>query len=662
MKKLTIAISLMCSALLFTACAGNTEKTAAAVTAGEMFTERDLDSSYDEASAIRVTLSGNTAESSSDAVQISGSTVTLTKEGTYLLSGSLEDGMVIVDAEKTDKLQVVLNGAEITSSTSAALYVRQADKVFVTLAEGSENTLANGGSYQAIDDNNIDAALFSKDDLTLNGSGSLTVAAGAGHGIVSKDDLVITGGGYQITAAEQGLSGKDSVRIADGIFTITAGKDGIHAENEEDATLGFVYLANGTFNIGSGGDGISAGAYLQADGGTYSLIAGGGSANGTQQAGQDPMPGRGGGGRPQGQNSGTAPEEPPQVSPSASPESAAESTAEDTLLSTKGIKAGGNLLLNDGTYSINAADDALHSNSDLTVNGGSFELSSGDDAVHADAKVTIAGGTWDIDTCYEGIEGQNVEITGGDIRLTASDDGLNAAGGNDQSGLGGGRDQFAEDADASILISGGTLTMTASGDGIDSNGSLTVTGGAVYLSGPENGGNGSLDYAGEAKITGGIFAAAGSSQMAQNFSNSSEQGVILLTVSRQQAGSSVELLDAAGNSLITFTPETQYDCVLLSCPELVQGQSYTVKNGDTETEVAMDSLVYGSGGMNGRPGDMGGQPPAQGGGRQRPQDEAGQPPKNGGGQPPQDGNAPPPQSGGDQPPQDGTGQSPQAAE
>ena len=173
----------------------------------------------------------------------------------------------------------MLAGADITSSTSAAIYALEADKVFVTLAEGTENTLTNGGEYVAIDDNNIDAVIFAKTDLTLNGSGSLTINAQAGHGVVSKDDLVITGGNYTITAASHGLSGKDSVAIAAGTFAITSNKDGIHAENSDDTSLGWLYIQEGSFNITSQGDAISAQGALQIDGGTFDLYTGEGSAS-----------------------------------------------------------------------------------------------------------------------------------------------------------------------------------------------------------------------------------------------------------------------------------------------------------------------------------------------------------------------------------------------
>ena len=192
-----------------------------AVSKSEMFTERDLADDYDESAAETITLSGTSAETSaSSGVSIDGSTITITAEGVYVVSGTLSDGQIIVDAEDSAKVQIVLKGAEITSKTSAAIYVKSADKVFITLADGSENTLSNGGSFANIDENNIDSVIFSKDDLTLNGSGSLTVTSPAGHGIVSKDDLRITGGSYTITAASHGMTANDSVRIAGGNFTL----------------------------------------------------------------------------------------------------------------------------------------------------------------------------------------------------------------------------------------------------------------------------------------------------------------------------------------------------------------------------------------------------------------------------------------------------------
>ena len=585
---------------------GNVSMSAGDVDVSEMFSDRDYEIGYDESECASVILDSGSASSDSSAVVISGSAVTITDEGTYILSGTLENGMVIVDADDTDKVQLVLDGASINCEHSAALYIREADKVFVTTAPDSQNTLSSTGDYEAIDDNNIDAAIFSKADLTLNGSGTLSVSSEAGHGIVSKDDLAVTSGTYEINAASHGLSGKDSIRIANGTFTIDSGKDGIHGENADDASLGFVYIQDGSFSLTCGGDGISAEIYALLAGGEYDILAGDGSGSAEIQRDQieamEPGNAAGSG------SSGTD-------GSSAGANEVSTSTNEAST-STKGIKTAGTLMITAGTFDIDSADDALHSNGDVQITGGSFTIATGDDGIHADGSLVIADGDMTITQSYEGLEGLTIDISGGTIDLTASDDGLNAAGGSDESGYSGfgggfrGADGFEEDAGAYIAISGGTLYIDASGDGIDSNGSLTVSGGEIYVSGPDNGGNGALDYASEATISGGIFVAAGASQMAQNFGSSSTQGVMLVTVSAQASRSTVTLYDAQGEALVSWTPAKAYDSVVISCPEITAGQTYTLVTGDDETEITMDSLVYGSQGAG--MGGMGGQP---GGGR-----------------------------------------------
>lgn len=535
----------------------------------ELFSDRDYEIGYDESESAVIMLNGSSATCDSDAVTISGSTVTITDEGTYILSGTLTDGMVIVNAEKSDKIQLVLNGAEIHSATSAALYILQADKVFLTLATGTENTLSNGGAFVAIDENNIDAALFSKEDLTLNGTGTLTVNSPAGHGIVSKDDLVFTGGSYVVTAAAHALSGKDCVNIASGSFTLTAGKDGIHAENADDATLGSVYIGGGDFTITADGDGISGESAVQITDGDFTIVTAGGSAAVTTTQGNNPWN--------EWQSTGSA---------------------EDTV-SCKGIKAAGNISISGGIYSIDAADDALHSNDALAVSGGTFALASGDDGMHADAALTISSGTITISKSYEGIEGLTIDISGGDINLTASDDGLNAAGGNDSSGYGGfggfGGDGFGASSDSYIHISGGRLIIDAGGDGVDSNGALTVSGGETYVSGPTDSANAALDYGGAATITGGIFVAAGAAGMATNFGNDSTQGSAMLTANAS-AGAVLTVTDASGNSLLSFTAQKAFTNIVVSCPAFELNGTYTFTLDTASVEVTFSSLILGSGG------------------------------------------------------------------
>jgi len=551
----------------------------------EMFSNLDFEVGYDESTSAIIQLAGDTAASSSNAVKISGSTVTITDEGTYILSGSLKDGMIIVNAGKTDKLQLVLNNASINSATSAPIYILQADKVLVTLAPNSVNTLSNGGTFTAIDENNIDAVIFSREDLTLNGSGSLTITSPAGHGIVSKDELTLTSGTYLITSASHGLAGKDNVCIANAAVNITSGKDGIHAENTNDATLGYVYIQSGTFNITAEGDGIEASAQIQIDDGTFGIVSGGGSANAEKKA-SDFMGGfMGGGGRP-GRGQGNSFD-----SGNTANGATTANTADDSV-SSKGIKAIGNLTVRGGSFTINAADDAVHSNASIAISGGAFQIATGDDGFHADETVSISSGTINITESYEGLEGLHVEVSGGDITLYADDDGINAAGGKDQSGTGGmfGNDKFgpgrggSSSSNGSITISGGKLYINASGDGLDANGTLTVSGGYTVVCGPTVGDTATLDYDVSGVITDGTFIGTGASGMAQSFSDS-EQGVIAIRVGNQSAGTAISLTDSDGNTVISsYTPELNFAVVILSSPDIVKGGTYKLTVGSASNE------------------------------------------------------------------------------
>lgn len=592
-----------------------------------MFTDRDTRATYDEESAVRIELNGNSISISSDSVQINGTTAILTEEATYIVSGTLDDGMLVVDADEAAKLQIVLDNASITSSTSAALYVLEADKVFVTLAEGSQNALANGGSFVAINDSDIDGAVYSKQDLTFNGSGALTVTSPAGHGIVGNDDLVLAGGTYTVASASHGLNANDSVRITGATaLTLDAGKDGIHAENNDDASLGFVYISGGTFAIEAEGDGISAGAYLQITDGAYDLLAGGGSVNGESQSSTSWGGFRGG---------------PMEAA------SSAEETSESST-SMKGLKAVSSLVISGGAFTIDAADDAVHSNAGMTVSGGTFAIATGDDAFHADETLTVTGGAIDISESYEGLEALHLDIQGGEISLVSRDDGLNAAGGADGSGSAGGRDgrfggwmggapdgeapagpgeaperpdgsakepaeppQDAADGSVappemlegggrdgmgggfssassggSIAISGGTLTIQASGDGLDANGTIEITGGTTVVAGPTSGDTAVLDYDTSATIAGGTFLGTGAAGMAQTF-RSAEQGVVTERVSGE-AGEEIVLADASGTALLTLSPALDFQFIVLSRPDLVSGETYTLTIGGTSTEVQAD--------------------------------------------------------------------------
>ena len=507
-KAVTTALALILALMLtLTSCgsnaqaetlsAGSASATEAAadnaVSKSEMFTERDLSGEYNESEAETITLSGSSAKTSaSSGVTVDGSKVTITSEGTYIVSGTLSDGQIIVEADDAAKVQIVLRDASITSSDSAAIYVKSADKVFVTTAKGTDNTLANGGSFTADGDTNIDGAVFAKDDITFNGSGSLTVTSPAGHGVVGKDDVKFGGGTYTITAAKHGVQANDSVRLAESDITITSGndKDGIHVSDDADEEEGtesdsFFYIADGSLNI-----------------------------------------------------------------------------------------------------------------------------TSGDDGIHADASVIIEGGTIVVNESYEGIEGLSISISGGSTTVTASDDGLNAAGGNASSGSktfgnddwGGGFHGGMNDGgtNGSISISGGNVHITAGGDGVDSNGSVEISGGYTVVEGPTQGDTSVLDFNSAGTITGGTFIGTGGAGMASSFT-SAEQGLIAVSVGNQSAGSSVKLTNSNGDVIAEVTPELDYAVVYVSTQDMAQGETYTLTAGSYSESITLSDIMYSTlnGGMGG---------------------------------------------------------------
>ena len=669
-----------------TACSGtatdstDTTESQQAVSTGDtvsyddMFTDRDLDVGYEESDSVKISLSDDSTTVSSgssdnsstddtvDGVTVDGNVITITSGGTYIISGTLSEGQLVVDADD-EKVQLVLDNADITCATSAAIYVKSAGKTFITLAEGSENILMNTAGFEAIDDNNIDAVIFSKDDLTLNGSGTLTINSENGHGIVSKDDLKITGGTYNITAASHALSGKDSVRIAGGTFNLVSGKDGIHSENADDSSKGYVYIAGGEFTIDSTGDGIDASNIVQIDDGTFDITAGGGAENSTKTHEDNMMGGPGGGNGPQmgeapsgeapdgnapsgeapsgeapdgnapsgeapsGEASdGNAPSEKPsgeapqggsgnnssdnsnsdRETPPEKPDSNTDQaagtdqsdgteqsegdTSDSDSTSTKGIKADGRLYINGGTFTINSADDSVHSNSSVTINAGTYTLTTGDDGMHADEALEVNGGTITISESYEGLEGLTVTINDGDIDITSSDDGINAAGGTEEMGFGGMGNDSTEDTSTDEMwmeINGGYIHVLAGGDGIDSNGDITVNGGEVYIDGPSDNGNSAIDYGDRSAcyINGGTVVAIGSSGMAEDISDDSDQQVMLVKLDSQKEAGEVTLTDSDGNEIITYTALKSYDCVIISTKDLEAGQTYTLTTSGTQTSV-----------------------------------------------------------------------------
>ena len=596
------------------------------------YSDYELDDSFDRQSAASITLSGSTAQSNGSGVSINNATVTISKEGCYLINGELEDGQIIVDAGDSDKVQLVLDKASIHCSTGSAILVRNADKVKVTLAADSENELSDGTEYQT-DDDNPDAALFSKDDLVINGSGSLTVQGNYKHGIAGNDDLVITGGRLTVNSLSHALRGKDSVAILDGTFVLTSQKDGIQASNTEDSTKGWVQIDGGNFTIQSSGDGIQAETNLSIYDGSFTITSGGGAVNGADHTeNRGGGFGRPGGNRPDSANGQTSPEMPSQPAeggqtPSEMPSQPAEgeqsssgnesdyselifdpddfddtSTDDsDTTVSTKGIKAGNALLIQQGTFVIDSADDAIHSNYSVTIDGGSFQISSGDDGIHAEAYLNINGGTTTIAESYEGLEAAQIHISGGTTQVSSSDDGLNATGGSSfelvdgllvlkdisssdtEQTFGGRGGMFEVEDNCDITISGGNLTVTTSnGDGIDSNGSLNVSGGTVLVFGSSSGGEGALDYTGSSSISGGTLVALGSSGMAQSMEPDDSHATLMVTWDEvQPAGTRLTLCTQQGEILCSLQSTNSFQTAVIGTDSLSAGQEVSLYTGGT---------------------------------------------------------------------------------
>lgn len=604
----------------FAACSEKTADSSAASSAGvSSIAASDIDVSikavdyevgYDESGACKVSFDGGSAEISGSGAEFNSGVLTISQAGTYILSGKL-DGRVVVSAGKSDDVRIVLNGAEITSSDNAALAVLQADKVSITLAENSENKLTDASEYKTSDEESkVDACLYSQDDLTINGSGSLEVTGNYKHGIVSKDDLVVTGGKINVTAKNTAMTGKDSVKISDGEFDISAGTNGIKSDNSEDSSKGYIALTGGSYKIVSNNDGIEASGVLKIDGGDFDITTGGGSKNSSTKSDgmpngdwQNDMQKGGGGMRGRQMQGGEMPQMPDGQTPpdmqggrtetAAFIEQTAETESSGSSDSAKALKADGDIEITGGSFNIDSADDSVHSNANISISGGKLEAASGDDGIHADKELSISGGEITITKSYEGIEGMNTTISGGTVDVTANDDGINCSGGSDTGSEGRmGRDQFASQDGVYLKITGGNITVNSNGDGLDSNGDLFVEGGTTVVYGPTNSGNGALDYNGSAKITGGSVIAMGSAGMEQNFSDGSSQCSVLCDFETGiAAGSELTIKDSGGNVVFTVKNPKNWQGVVFSSADIKQGETYTLTAGDQTQSIEVTSVL-----------------------------------------------------------------------
>ena len=547
------------------------------------FTDREKSGSYQASEAVKITLNKTTATVAGSGVKADGSTITITEEGVYIVSGTLEDGQIIVDASDSDKVQIVLDGVHINCETNAAIYVREADKVFITLAENSRNTLGGGNEYTQIDDNTVDGVIFSKSDLVCNGTGSLTIEADYKHGIVSKDDLVITGGTYKITAADNGITAKDQLKILDGSFDIDAANSAVKAKNTDDTELGNIYIAGGIFTIEAEQDGFHATGSIVVDDGTITVNSGDDGFH----ADLDTIIHGG------------------------------------TILVEKSYEGleGKRVVVNGGDITVNASDDgvnAANSGDDgaNAINPGANAVGSGDDDSNAassnnDSSAAVnSGDDSSISGAADGKEPPQMPPdteNGSDMQPSQDFDPENApSDGNApqnfdpgnapsdgdapqkmQGGPGGGGN-----SELYIKITGGTLTVSADGDGLDSNGGLLVTGGTTIVYGPTSDGDSALDYDGSAIATGGTLAAIGSAGMTESFDEASTQPVITYYgTETQSADTTITLTDSDGSALFTVTPEKAYVSIVLTCPEMKLDATYTLVAGTDNEEITLTDII-----------------------------------------------------------------------
>jgi len=501
-------------------------------------------------SAVKITLAGDSISVDGSGATANGSNVTITTPGVYAISGTLNNGQILVESATEGTVNLILNGANISNSSTSPIFISSADKTIVTLADGTQNTLTDGAAYTftGADVDEPNATLFSKDDLVINGNGALTVNANYNNGIASKDYLRIISGTITVNAINDGIKGRNYIAVKDASITVNAGGDGLQSNNDEDAEKGYILIEGGTFNITAGMDGIQAETRLTVNAGAFNIsTAGGSSVNYAMEE------------------------------------------------SAKGLKAGVDVTIADGTINIDSADDAIHSNGSVTINGGELQISSGDDGVHADVALTINNGNINILKSYEGLESVLLTINGGTIHLNASDDGVNGAGGVDGSSVNGrpGQNGFGGGT-AQLIINGGYLYLDVAGDGLDVNGSISMTAGTVIVNGPVENMNGAVDYDAGFNMTGGYLLAVGSSGMAMAPDTTSTQYSIMYNFDTMQAaGTLIHIQTESGEDLLTFAPSKSFQSITLSSPQIANGATYTVFTGGSSSGNAVDGLYSG---------------------------------------------------------------------
>ena len=492
---------------------------------------------WDEQTSIFVGFTGTSVSSSlSSGIQVGSSTVVFTTGGTYVLYGSY-NGTIIVNAPG-EEVRLVLNNLSVLSSQGSGLICLDASKLIISLPEETMNSIVDNLNYNYGDSElmKVNAAVYSKTDLVINGEGTLFIQGQYQDGLKANDSLVISDVSLTIQANDDAISVNDSLLIQSGTFNLESGGDGIKVSNDDDE-LGYLVIQDGDFVIHSFNDGLQASSYILIHGGTFEIVSGNGS------------------------NSILSSDE-----------------------SSKGIKASLGLEITEGTFTIDALDDSLHSDELVSIVGGVLTLSSGDQAIHSDNILSISSGEITVVTSVEGFEAKNISISGGTINISSSDDGINGSDPDvtapDLPGTTGGDPTTST---ATMTISGGIITIKSIEDSIDINGSFYQSGGIILISGPTNGMQSAVDYDIEWVVTGGLLIAVSGfgAETKVPSSNSTQVSLMYNTQSIQSVGKTVSIMDGEGNVMYSFTPTVSYQAITITSPDLIQGDSYTLVLGGT---------------------------------------------------------------------------------
>ena len=582
MKKFRIQILaiLMASSMILSACSSSDNTSNAndttseigmslkTVSLGDSFSQTE-DTSSDESQTtniIDITLNNDAILCDSSNVSIDGSTLTITSGGSYSISGTLKDGQIVVDCSDSDKVNIILNGVDVSCSSTSPIYINNADKTIITLADSSDNTITDSRNAKTDDDTDKDisgSAIYSKDDLTINGNGNLTVTGNYNNGIVCKNDLKLSGGNITVKALNNGIKGSDSVTIKNDVsIDISCDGDGIKTDYDTTSNKdkGYIDIESGNITIKSIGDCLKADTYITIDNGTFDLTSNGGYTNGTSH--NNDM-------------GGMTP--PSDFNPNQDNQNSSDTSSDsETTLKSKNISADGDITINSGTFNLNASNDCIHSNSNIIINDGTFTINAGSKGIHSDYDCTINGGNIEVQNSYEGIEGTNIYVNDGTINITSSNDGFNAC---DNTETATGSNGFNVSSNAYLEFNGGYTYVNASGDGLDSNGDIKFNGGVVVVEGPTISANGPLDCGDDNNIItidGGTLIAGGAIGMFEIPDSTSTQNTIYSVSTSAKAGDTIVLADENNNVISAIKTSKDMSGVIFSSKDIETGKTYHI--------------------------------------------------------------------------------------